>query len=316
MGGSLIFLGGFWGHLIFFVTLIFSPIHDTLLLIKFALQKRKVFVKKNGSFGVIALALGLALLASSCALINSALGGIDPLAGVKASVEKRANAEVASGIGLTGMTRKLMFNIIYSQVFFVGGFNPSLYDLGVGEGAVWRMESMNKDDKKPSVVSSERALLKKNADGSSWWYLSWKTEDEEWAFEALMDNDMMAKKIRYFNADVGRVEEASFDQKVKDKNAESAPPEEAPASDIDIKDLAGIAKGKENVKVGAGSYNADKLVWEWIDEESKDKFSYTWWVDAKAPGGLVKFSALGKDSSLKGELASVKKGYGTKFSSF
>jgi hypothetical protein len=277
---------------------------------------------------LVCVAATLAAALASCAVLGGALGSFDPLAGAKASAEKRANAEIASASGLTGMTRKMMFNMIYAQVFFIGGFNPDIFDLAETQGCAWRLESKDKDDKESSVVESERAFLKKNADGTSWWYLSWKTEDEEWAFEALMDSGMMAKKIRYYNADVKRIEEAVFeesaDQKASkgtkaDKAAqeEKAPPPESPSSDMTVKDLARYSKGKEKVSVGAGSYQADKLVWELKDEESGKKATYTWWVDAKAPGGLVKFVWSGSDGdSLKGELSSMKKGYTTKFKSF
>lgn len=274
---------------------------------------------------LIAVAAVAAVAATflSCSVLSSAIGSVDPLAGVKASAEKRANAEIASGIGLTGMTRKMMFNVLYAQVFFIGGFNPDIYDLAETQGCVWRLESRSKDDEKPSVVQSERAFLRKNADGSSWWYLSWKSEEEEWAFEALMDADMMAKKIRYYNADVKRVEEAVFEEKqaaakgAKGAKAEDkAPPPESPTSDMTAKDLPRHSKGKEKVTVGSGSYQADKIVWEWTNSENGEKASYTWWVDAKAPGGLVKFLWADADDSLKGELVSVKKGYTTKFGSF
>jgi len=270
---------------------------------------------------ILSAAIAIAAPIPSCAMLSGGLRSVDPLAGVKQSAEKRANAEIASGIGLTGMTRKMMFNVIYAQVFFIGGFNPDIYDLAETEGAVWRLESKNKEDEKASIVDSERALLKKNADGTSWWYLSWKTEKEEWAFEALMDAEMMAKKIRYYNADVKRVEEAVFEEPAKEKAAkrgeeDKAPPPEAPSSDMSAKDLPKYSKGREKVTVGAGTYQAEKIVWEWKDEESKEKVSYTWWIDSKVPGGLVKFLWADSDDSLKGELVSVKKGYSTKYKSF
>jgi hypothetical protein len=216
---------------------------------------------------------------------------------------------------------------MYAQVFFVGGFSPTLYNLEETQGAVWKMESKDKDDEKAGVVTTERALLKKNADGSSWWYLSWKAEDEEWIFEALMDKEMMAKKIRYYNADVQRVEEAVFDDpgaaapadkskaKAKGKAEPNPAPSEAPASDFSAKDMATYSKGKESVKVGAGTFKAEKIVWDWKDDEGKS-YAYTWWVDAKTPGGLVKFNYAGDGSSLKGELVSLKKGYATIYKSF
>jgi hypothetical protein len=270
------------------------------------------------AMAIAALIAGLA----SCSVLSNVLpSGMNPLASAQEKAEKRANAEVASGIGLTGMTRKMMFNMIYAQVYFVGGFAPGIYLPKDGEGAAWKVTS-KPDGEKPSVIETERALLKKNADGSSWWYLSWKSSDgeetQEWAFEALMDKDMQAVKIRYFNEDVGRIEESAFDKpSAKSKpNDEKAPPEKAPASQLDKDELGRMSKGKETVKTAAGTFKADKLVWEYADEENGKKAVYTWWVDPAVPGGLVKYDYRADKDSITGELVSLKKGYATKFKSF
>lgn len=260
------------------------------------------------------------LLLSSCFSLPSLgdFGSLNPLAGLQAKVEARASAEVSSAVGLTGMTRKMMFNVIYSQVFFVGGFGATYYDLEETQGTIWRMESRDEDGT-VSAVEAERARLRTLPNGDSWWYLAWRADGETWEFEALMDKNQMAKSIRYFNADVKRVEQANFDAPAAGgSDAETAPPEEAASSQLDPKDLPSYVKGKESVKVGAGTFQTERLEWSFVDEEEKATYTYTWWVDPKAPGGLVKFewkSSASKES-LRGELVSLKKGYATKFSSF
>ncbi len=265
------------------------------------------------------LCLSLALAAAGALLVSCvSVPGVNPLGKVQEAANKRVSAEVSSATGLTGMSRKMMFNMLYAQIFFIGGFGADYYDLAETQGSVWRIKSVDSDGN-ASVVEAERALLKVLPSGEAWWYLTWRAEGEAWEFEALMGKDLMARKIRYYNADVKRVEEAKFDEPGKSApDSETAPPEEAPASNLSEKDLPKYTKGRETIKVGAGTFQADRIVWSFYDEEEKTTYTYTWWVDPKTPGGLVKYEwkKSGSKESIQGELASLKKGYTTKFASF
>lgn len=274
-------------------------------------------MRKVRNLAAAAIVLAIAATLSSCFSLPG-IGGFNPLADLQSQVSARASAEVSSAVGLTGMTRKMMFNVVYSQIFFIGGFGADFYDLAETQGTIWRIESRDEDGK-VSAVEAERAFLKALPNGDRWWYLAWRAEGETWEFEALMDKNLMARKIRYFNADVKRVEEAKFDDPATAKpNSETAPPEETPASGLDAKDLPKYVKGKETVKVGGGTYQTDRIEWSFVDEEEKVTYRYVWWVDPKAPGGLVKYewTKSGSKESIKGELVSNKKGYTTKFSSY
>lgn len=272
---------------------------------------------KRTSVSLALIAITTIVLMSSCFSLPG-IGSFNPLADVRGRISDRASAEVSSATGLTGMSRKMMFNVLYAQVFFIGGFGADFYDMEESQGTLWRMTS-TEDDGSFSSVEAERAFLKTLPNGDRWWYLAWRGDGESWEFEALMDKDLMARKIRYFNADVKRVEESSFDTSGKAKpDSEKAPPQEASVSDIDLKDLAKNVKAKETVKVGAGTFQTERIEWTFYDEDEKTTYRYTWWVDPKAPGGLVKYewTRSGSKESLKGELVSLKKGYKSKFSSF
>ena len=271
-------------------------------------------MRKLGS--VCALLAVIALL-SSCFSVPS-IGGFSPLGQARDAASNRASAEVSSASGMTGMQRKMMFNMLYSQIFFMGGFGADFYALEETQGAVWRVKSIDKDGK-ASVVEAERALLKILPTKEAWWLLTWTADGETWKFEALMGPDLAARKIRYYNADVKRVEESVFDKPGKSaSNSETAPPEAAPAGSLDPKDLPKYTKGRESVKVGAGTFQTERIVWTFIDEEEKVTYTYTWWVDPKTPGGLVKYEwkKSGSKEAIQGELVSLKKGYTTKFASF
>lgn len=256
---------------------------------------------------------------SSCFSLPG-VGGFNPLADLQAQVSARASAEISSAAGITGMQRSMMFSVLYSQIFFIGGFGADYYDLAETQGTVWRMETRDEDGT-VSVVEAERAFLKALPSGQRWWYLAWRADGESWEFEALMDSELNARKIRYFNADVKRVEETVFDDPQTTKGAEESEttaPEASPVTGLNPEDLPEYSKGKEKIKVGAGAFVADRLEWSFLDEEENVTYRYTWWVDPKAPGGIVKFEWTRSDSKefVKGELVSMRMGYKTKFSSY
>ena len=270
-------------------------------------MKRIDIIKAIGIFSLV-------LLFGSCFSIPGPSYG--PLGSMRNSAENRMNAEIASGIGLTGMTRKMMFNMMYAQVFYIGGFGANFYGLEETQGAIWRIESRDEDGT-AHRADAERALLKKLSDGDQWWYLAWKEDGETIEFEALMNKDNQAKKIRYYNADVKRVEEAVF-KETANKNSEEAPPPDAAASTISREDLASLSRGRETLRLNSGTYNTERLEWNYTDEDEKTTYTYTWWVDSNAAGGLVKYNwtKAGSKEGFSGELYSLKKGYTTKFSSF
>jgi len=274
-----------------------------------------MYNRKRLAFGITALVA--LLLLSSCFSLPG-IGGFNPLADLQSSLSDRATAEVSSASGLTGMTRKMMFNVLYAQIFFIGGFGADYYNLEETQGTVWRVETTDEDGQMSSV-EAERALLKTLPTGEQWWFLAWRADSEVWEFEALMDKDLMARKIRYFNNDVKRVEESKFDDPAKAKaGSETAPPPEASTSGLDPKDLPKYVEAKETVKVRGGTFLAERIEWTYVDDEEKATYRYTWWVDPKAPGGLVRFQWTqdGAKESVQGELVSLKKGYKTKFASF
>ena len=272
-------------------------------------------MQRKGYLAAIGI-MACVLLISSCFSMPSIGGGgsMNPLSGLQQQASNRVSAEVASATGLTGMTNQLMFNVIYSQVFYMGGFGASLYELEENQGTVWQIQSRDEDNK-VSKAETERAYLKKMPGGDQWWYLAWRADGETYEYEALMTSDMRAKKIRYYNADVKRIEEAVF-KDVASGSGEAPPPEPA-ASDLDREDLKMYSKGIETVKTHSGTYSAERLEWSYVDDDNVTT-TYTWWVDQKAPGGLVKYewTKSGSKESINGELYAVKKGYKTKFNSF
>jgi len=270
-------------------------------------------MKKSFLIGPAGILIALLFL-GSCFSLPGGDSGL--FGGVQQSLSDRASAEIASATGLTGMTNKMMFNMMYSQVLFIGGFGAGFYELEETQGAIWSITS-TAEDGTVSKVDAERALLKKLPNGDEWWYLSWRTGTDSMEYEALLNKDYQAKKIRYYNPDVKRIEEAVFTETAAPKSDEAPPPEPG-ASSLDMNDLSSLSKGNETIKIGSSTYNTERLEWVYTDQEENATYDYTWWVDTKTAGGLVKYNwtKSGSKESLSGELSSLKKGYTTKFNSF
>jgi len=272
-------------------------------------------MKLKKSFAIIILIIAVLFL-GSCFSIPSVGPSSSPFGSLRQSASDRASAEIASVTGLTGLSNQMMFNMMYSQVFFIGGFGANFYELEETQGAIWRVQSRDEDGR-TSNVEAERALLKKLSNGDEWWYLAWRADGDVMEYEALMNSNLQARKIRYYNPDVKRVEETTFKETAA-SGSEDAAPREPAVSETDMKELSAYSKGKETIRVNSGTYTADRLEWSALDEEENTTYNYVWWVDPKAVGGLVKYewTKSGSRESISGELYSVKKGYKTKFNSF
>ena len=273
---------------------------------------------KTSRVFTVALFVTVVFFLGSCFSVPGAGsgGGMNPFGSLRQSASDRASAEIASATGLTGMTNKMMFNMVYSQVFFIGGFGANFYELEETQGTIWRVQSRDESGD-TSNVEAERALLKKLPNGDQWWYLAWQVDGDKIEYEVLMGSNLQAKKLRYYNPDVKRVEETVF-KDTASSGSEEAPPPEPAVSDTSMNELASYSKGKETIRVNSGTYTADRLEWSVLNEEENTTYSYIWWVDPKAVGGLVKYewTKSGSRERINGELYSVKKGYTTKFNSF
>jgi len=264
---------------------------------------------------IITGALATALLFSSCFSLG---GSFNPLSGIEQAASNRISAEIISATGLNGMSKKLQFQVLYAQVFYMGGFGAGTYPLEETQGTTWRIKSTDENGT-ASSVDAERALLKKLPNGDEWWFLAWRSGGDNIEFEGLMDKDQQAKKIRYYNQDTGRIEETVFDEPSKSSSSsDNAAPKEPASGALTQDELGTISKGKETVTVNSGTYTADRMEWTKKDDSNNATYTYTWWVDQTAPGGLVKYNWVksGSKENIAGELYSTKKGYTTKFSSF
>lgn len=257
--------------------------------------------------------VSLALVTSGCFSLDSAFSGA-----LDSAVERETERAVA---GMVSFDDEMMFNLVYLQVMLVGGFGSGIEDFEPGEGTVWRLESLA--DGERSTVTAERALLERQQDGSSWWYLRYDAEEQTAEYEALLDSELQPIEMYYTDAASGTVEHHEFDYDPQDMGedeeagamtAEEEERLEEAGADTYVyegEEYSEIRRGSVQVTVGAGSYTADYLVNTITDEDTGETTEYHWWVVTDVPGDLVKYEWLESESddTVTGELMSVRSDY-------
>ncbi len=235
--------------------------------------------------------------------------------------EARMNQAMADAVGLGALEDSMIATIMYAQVFYAGGYGAGYEDFSEGEGVAWNITSRN--DESESSVQVERALLKRNSDGTAWWFLRYKAEnEEEFISEALVDDEYTLLKFRYYDAETDSVREWIPEQ---EESVESTEVEEETAEEVGFYDgdFKNFSTGKVSVTVPAGSYSAEHFLIEdtYVPEtegEEGYEVRYEWWLADKVPGDIVKYSweNLTDDTAITGELTSNKTGYKTRLDSF
>lgn len=208
------------------------------------------------------------------------------------------------------------FNQVFAAAFYVGGLYPDYYTaLAEGQGISWKQKQY--DANETNETASEIALLKKVDGADSWWYLRYQVDGESLEFEALIDTQLRVKKIRYYDSETKDIEEYVFPVPSSPTESSGAYAQSAALMGLpaDFAAIKEYSQGTEKVSVPAGSWNAEKLVYEY--GSSKERISFKWWISPDVPGELLKYEyRYGNESSADGSLVSVKSGYKTKFSSY
>ncbi len=194
------------------------------------------------------------------------------------------------------------FYSLYWLAFYPGGFGFTDSSFKEGVGTRWQITTKDKDN--TDSITVERALLKNNIDGTSWWKAVFLVDDDRLVYEFLIDKDYNLLKLRFRDLDSGELMEYN-EATMEGWTA-------VPVNMVTEADYAEWNKGKEKVTVKAGSYNADHLV----IKDTEDGYTYEWWLFAGVPGGLVKFLHSDEDGEYKGELIEITKGNTTELSSY
>jgi len=248
---------------------------------------------------------------------------------VRSTINDAVGAAIEQELGsrLAGYTDVMMWQLAYTQAFYMGGYGFSPGDFDEGQGATWRIEAADRDD--VSSFTAERALLKRNEDGSTWWYLKFDADEAEPVeYEVRLSADFVAREMYVRDPETGdiRYHEFTFDEEEV---------EEADRGDESIEEI-GYQTGyfyteawdqyrerSERITTGAGSFDTELLLFTaedaraYVDEDENDirNVEYRWWVSRDVPGELVRFEYRDVDEGgvLRGELISLRDDYRARF---
>jgi hypothetical protein len=203
-----------------------------------------------------------------------------------------------------GMQQTVLFNIAYMQVFAFAGYEPGVDDFEEGQGVTWRITLTDEDDE--TQLTSERALLRR-MDGGSWWFIAYRSDDQELQYEVLLNQEGDPSELVWRDEDSGTVYKYIYD--AGDAAMSTAGPDDERFDDE-------YRRGTRRVTVGAGTFSADYIVYEYTDPNSGDSVEYHWWVVEEVPGDLVKYEYRGTtddEAQITGELISIDSGYRSVF---
>ena len=216
--------------------------------------------------------------------------------------------------GLSALENVMLFNVAYFQVLFLGGHDPSFDDFREGQGVTWEITGGDESDE--SFFTAERALLIRNSDGTSWWFLGYQSEEDALEYEVLMDDEYVPLEFVWRDADSGKTMRHTFDYGEEDE------PMTTEEESVVYSDEFGddYSRGTERITVRSGTYRAEHVAYEISDAETNARLEYHWWLVDEVPGDLVKYEYRqfddGEESMISGELVAVDDGYVTRLDAY
>ena len=247
---------------------------------------------------------------------------------VRGTLNDAVSAAVEQEIGslMAGYTDVMMYQLAYTQTFYLGGygFDPDAFE--EGQGATWNVESIDREE--ISSFTAERALLKRNEDGTMWWYLNFQAEEmDPVEYEILLGPDLQAREMYIRDPESGdiRYHQFAYDEE------ELAEAEEGEESLAEVgyqtnyyfsEDWDQFRQDTETVTIGTRSYNTELLYFnpaeheEYQDDLDEDQnYEFRWWVTDDVPGDLVKFEYkdLDQEGTLRGEMVDIRDDYTMRF---
>ena len=192
-------------------------------------------------------------------------------------IETPSGSMAAPGKIMMAQMYVSQFYAIYWYAFAAGGFyfDDSTYE--EGEGTVWALTSSDEKDE----LLIEKALLKKNADGSRWWRVAFTSDGDRFVYEYRVAPDFTLLEMKFKDVGENKVGEYTF------KEGEGAQYGSASVQPITSDDYGQYRTGSQKITVQGGTFSTDLLEYGFVSGE--DSWSYKWWVSKDVPGGLVKF---------------------------
>lgn len=221
---------------------------------------------------------------------------------------------------MAGYSNVMLYQLAYTQAFHVGGFgiHPELFE--EGEGTTWRVESG--DDEGMNYYTTERALLQKDEDGSSWWYLKYQPEGDEESleYEVKMNSNLEPLEMYMRDVNTGEINHHIFESAGED-GEESWESEKAleeggyQTEYFFLQNPEEYRQGSESIRIDNRSYDSEVLAYSGSDDEGDEQVDFTWWIADEVPGRLVKYEIINRNDEgrASGELLEVNSNYQPKF---
>lgn len=271
---------------------------------------------KNTFYNLIGV-LGFAALLTGCGSVMQ--GASD---GISSAISGAVSAEVERGVSgmLAGYSDAMLYQLAYTQAFMVGGYGVDLEDFAEGEGSTWKVESGDKSENHSYTV--ERALLKKNEDGSSWWYFRYQPEEDEQSIEYEMKLTASLEPMEMYVRDPenGNVEHRTFSYQEENEELEDGEEEIAEegfrTERYDLENWEDYREGQESITVGNYTFDFTVLLYEATEEESGEDVTIRWWLAEDVPGDLLKYEMKNEKEGgrVMGEMTDLNRDYSPRFS--
>lgn len=233
-------------------------------------------------------------------------------------VEERVYLGVSSLI--SGYTSDMLYQLAYTQAFMVGGYGAGFEDFEEGQGAVWRMET--EDGENRVRFTTERALVQKGEDGTSWWYLSYQPEDDDAIeYEIKFNRAMNPIEMYMRNPETGDVEHHVFrdngDAEAVDGEYDELREDGFHTAYFDMEEWEPYRDGTETLRVGSNNFETAILFYEGTEEQGDEHMNVRWWVTEDVPGQLIKYEMhdTKEGSRVNGEMLDFRSDYTVRFAS-
>ncbi|MFO8155541.1 MAG: hypothetical protein ACQERR_05875 [Pseudomonadota bacterium] len=166
---------------------------------------------------------------------------------------------------------------LFQAVFYQGGYDVVRESFEPGEYVQWEASGIERGN------SFEKALLKRQDDGSEWWRVTTRSEDGTLTIEALFappddegDRRVRRMRVQYPGEEPQEVPVSEQDSDKWVLHARKTLTEES---------YQGLKVGVEAIRVPAGSFTTDHL----RTGHPGRAGTVQWWISEEVPGGIVRY---------------------------
>lgn len=219
-------------------------------------------------------------------------------------------------------TDVMLYQVAFSQAFYLGGYMIQPDELEVGHGTIWEVEIIDSDGNK-SIVKAERALLSREEDNSTWWYLRYQpSPDDLIEYELFVDEQIRAREMHLRDPETGQIRHHIFDhddsyEEETDQAVQEMDQTGYYAHPVYVDDYQQYKVEEEILRIANREIKANKLEHHISDPETGQRVLYRWWISEEIPGKLIKYEYEDETDGtlLRGKIIELRDDYQFQFHS-